>query len=225
MTDIPNPPHKTTFGHIALHYGRPEDGPVTAKLFKLMGFTIREQIQYADGTYFYHFLADPNATNNGDGIIYLSALKEVPRALYQAIRDTFKADTKEERKEVSDYRDAARINPEFGFHVGFLKSSLEELEALVLRIRSAIEDDPDLRGRVEIILNRAKPGTAEIDARMDASPVFKDVTRYTFGRNGVQVFFKTNLLAGPPLGDAVVIEFDYVFPGYPTNMLTKSFDD
>lgn len=214
----------TTFGHVALHYGKPEDGPITARLFKLLGFETREEIAYPDGTVFYHFLVDPGATNNGDGILYLAPLKEVPRALYQAIRTTFGADTPDEDKVVSDYRDAARLNPEFGFHVGFLKSSLEELEAIVLRVQQALATDPELQGRAEIILNRARPGTPEIDSRMDASPVFRDVTRHTFGRNGVQVFIKTNLLAGPPLGDAVVIEFDYVFPGYASNMLTKSFD-
>ncbi|MGN7868950.1 hypothetical protein [Paracoccus sp. 22332] len=221
MTDTPN---TTTFGHVALHYGKPEDGPLTAKLFKLMGFVTREEIAYPDGTVFYHFLVDPHATNKGDGILYLAPLKDVPRALYEAIRSTFRADQPDEDKVVSDYRAAARENPEFGFHVGFLKSSLEELEEIVQRVQHAVETDPDFKGRVEVILNRAKPGTPEIDARMDASPVFRDVTRHTFGRNGVQAFVKTNLLAGPPLGDAVVIEFDYVFPEYETNMLTKSFD-
>jgi hypothetical protein len=217
---IPHP--STTFGHVALHYGRPEDGPVTARLFKLMGFVTREELDYPGGVKFYHFLVDPNATNNGDGILFLGPLREAPRALYQTIRDTLKADQPDESKVVSDYRAAAGANPEFGFHVGFLKTSLEELEAIVLRIQEAVETDPDFKGRVEVILNRAKPGTPEVDARMDASPVFRDVTRYTFGRNGVQAFIKTNLLAGPPLGDAVVIEFDYVFPGYEHNMLTRT---
>ncbi len=216
--------HTTTFGHVALHYGRPEDGPLTAKLFKLLGFVTREEIAYPDGTVFYHFLVDPNASNNGDGIIYLAPLKDVPRALYHAIRERLGAGTDHEDKVVTDYRKASTENPEFGFHVGFLKSSLEELEDIVLRVRAALEDDPALRDRVEIVLNRAKPGDPAIDARMDASPIYGDVTRYTFGRNGVQAFIKTDLLAGPPLGDAVVIEFDYVFAEYDSNILTKSFD-
>lgn len=214
----------TTFGHLALHYGKPEDGPLTAKLFGLMGFEIREEIAYADGTSFYHFLIDPNATNNGDGIVFLAPLRTVPRALYDAIRQTLRAGQADEAAVVTDYRAAATANPEFGFHVGFLKSSLEELEQIVLRVQEAIANDPDFRGRVEVILNRAKPGTAAVDARMDASPVFANVTRHTFGRHGVQAFIKTDLLAGPPLGDAVVIEFDYVFPEYEHNMLTRTQD-
>jgi hypothetical protein len=214
----------TTFGHVALHYAKPGDGPILARLFQMMGFVIREEIKYDDGTIFYHFLVDPGATNRGDGIIFLGPLREVPRALYNSIRTALGAGTDKEDKVVTDYRAAASANPEFGFHVGFLKSSLEELEDIIIRIQKAIDTDPDLKGRAEIILNRAKPGTPEVDARMDASPIFKDVTRYTFGRNGVQAFVKTDLLAGPPLGDAVVIEFDYVFPDYEHNMLTRTQD-
>lgn len=212
----------TTFGHVALHYGKPEDGPPTARLFELLGFELRERIDYPDGTSFYHFLVDPGATNNGDGIIFLAPLRQVPRALYNGIREALKVDTADESQSVKDYRAAAAENPEFGFHVGFLKTSLEELEQIMLRIQDAAENDPELKGRIEVVLNRAKPGTPEIDARMDASPLFRDVTRHTFGRNGVQAFVRTNLLAGPPLGDAVVIELDYVFPNYPDNMLTRT---
>jgi hypothetical protein len=75
---------------------------------------------------------------------------------------------------------------------------------------------------VEFIFNRAKPGDAEIDARMDASPLFADAVRHTYGRNGVQAFVRTDLLIGGPLGDGVVLEFDYVFPGRPENMLTRT---
>lgn len=212
----------TTFGHVALHYGKPEDGPLTARLFEMLGFELREKIDYPDGTSFYHFLVDPKATNNGDGIIFLAPLRQVPRALYNGIREALGVDTPSESKAVKDYRAAAAENPEFGFHVGFLKTSLEELEEIMLRIQAAAENDPELKGRIEVVLNRAKPGTPEVDARMDASPLYRDITRYTFGRNGVQAFVRTNLLAGPPLGDAVVIELDYVFPDYPENMLTRT---
>ena len=77
--------------------------------------------------------------------------------------------------------------------------SLEELEQIVLRVQRLAESDPELKGRIKVTLNRARPGTPEVDARMDASPVFAGVTRHTYGPNGVQVFVETDLLAGGPL--------------------------
>jgi hypothetical protein len=103
--------------------------------------------------------------------------------------------------------------------------TLEQLEAMVQRIQKLAAEDPELKDRVKLTLNRAKPGTPEVDARMDASPVFGDVTRYTYGRNGVQVFVETDLIAGGPLGDNWVFEFDYVFPGYRDNILNAPTDE
>ena len=61
-----------------------------------------------------------------------------------------------------------------------------------------------------------------IDARLDASPLYAGVTRTTYDRNGVQAFIRTDLLCSGPLGEDCVIEFDFVFPGYSENMLTKT---
>ena len=61
---------------------------------------------------------------------------------------------------------------------------------------------------------------AEVDARLDASPVFGSVTRYAYGRNGVQVFVETDLLKAGQLGDAMVLEFDYIFPGHTDHILS-----
>ncbi|QFQ86035.1 hypothetical protein F8A10_00550 [Paracoccus kondratievae] len=135
MTDTSN---TTTVGHVALHYGKPEDGPLTAKLFKLMGFVTREETAYPDGTVFHYFLVDPHAINAGDGILFLVPRKNVPRALYDAIRKTFRANQQDEDEVVNDSRAAARENPELGVHVGFLKSSLEELEGIVQRVQHVV---------------------------------------------------------------------------------------
>ena len=81
------------------------------------------------------------------------------------------------------------------------------------------DEDPELKGRIKVTLNRARPGTPEVDARMDASPVFGKVSRHTYGPNGVQVFVETDLICGGPLGDNWAFEFDYVFPGYKDNIL------
>lgn len=215
-------PPRATLGHVALHYGAPEDGPAAAALLKLLGFVLREEIPLPDGSFFYHFLVDADATNNGDGILYLSPLRRSHRWLYESIREALAVGAANEHPAVAKVRASEQSDPEAGFHVGFLLQSLEDLEARFSAAQAAADAMPQLRGRLEFVFNRAKPGDPEIDARMDASPLFSGATRHTYGRNGVQAFVRTDLIVGGPLCDGVVLEFDYVFPGRPENMLTKT---
>ena len=60
----------------------------------------------------------------------------------------------------------------------------------------------------------------EIDARLDVSPIYKDVIRFTYGRNGVQAFVQTDLIVSGPLLEGIVLEFDYVWPGYASHILS-----
>ncbi len=211
-----------TLGHVAIHYGQPEHGPLAARLLKLLGFTIREEIALPDGTAFYHFLVDGAATNNGDGIIYLSPLRRAHRWLYDAIHEALAIGTADEHPAVAKVRKSEQQDPEAGFHIGFLMPTLERIEEAFARVRAEAEADPEFGRHVEIVLNRAKPGEPDIDARLDASPLYGDVTRLAYGRHGVQAFVRTDLLCSGPLGEETVIEFDYVFPGYPDNILTKT---
>ncbi len=59
-----------------------------------------------------------------------------------------------------------------------------------------------------------------MDARLDASPVYGDVTRYAYGRNGVQAFIETDILKAGQLGDSMVVELDFVFPGKDQHVLS-----
>jgi hypothetical protein len=211
-----------TLGHAALHYPRAEDGPLAARLLQHLGFAVREEIPLPDGSRFYHFLVDPDATNNGDGILYLSPLRRSHAWLYDAIREALHIGGGDEHPAVAKVRASEQSDPEAGFHIGFLLQSLEILEARILAAQDWVARTPELAGRVQFVFNRAKPGDAEIDARMDASPLFAEAVRHTYGRNGVQAFVRTDLLIGGPLGDGVVLEFDYVFPGRSENMLTKT---
>ena len=211
-----------TLGHVAMHYREPKHGPMAARLFDLLGFTRREEIALPDGTVFYHLLVDGAATNNGDGIIYLSPLRRAHRWLYDVIRERLAVGGPDEHPAVAKVRKSEQIDPETGFHVGFLIPTLERLEEAFLRVRNAASADPDFGRHIEIVLNRAKPGDAIMDARLDASPLYAGVSRTTYGRNGVQAFVRTDLLCSGPLGEDCVIEFDFVFPGYSENMLTKT---
>ncbi len=211
-----------TLGHVAIHYREPEHGPLAARLFDLLGFSRREEIALPDGTTFYHFLVDGDATNKGDGIIYLSPLRRAHKWLYETIHVALGIGTADEHPAVAKVRKSEQQDPEAGFHVGFLMPTLERVEEAFARVRAAAEADPAFGRHIEIVLNRAKPGEAAIDARLDQSPIYAGITRTTYGRHGVQAFIRTDLLCSGPLGEDCVIEFDYIFPGYPENMLTKT---
>lgn len=208
-----------SMGHIALHYGAAEDGPVAAKLMRLLGFRETQVIPLANGN-FYRFVVDERHDARGDGIVYLSALPAPQAALVAAIHDALKVGTPDEHDAVKAMRAMMTNDFEASFHVGFLLSSLEELEAMMLGLRDAVADDPELAGRVTIGMNRARPGDPGIDARLDASPLFADVTRHAYGSAGVQVFVETDLLRAGQLGDSMVLEFDYVFAGHDSHILS-----
>ena len=206
----------SNYGHLALHYPTPEDGPKAARLLEALGFHLSYATEATPTGPFWHFVLDEAAEGGTDRIVYLMSMPAPVRAMYGAIRE--KVGGSDEARAL---RAAQAEDPELGFHAAIVVHSLEELEATVERVRALGERDPELKGRVRVTLNRARPGTPAVDARMDASPVFADVTRYTYGRNGVQVFVETDLLAGGPLGDNWVFEFDYVFPGYAENILNR----
>jgi hypothetical protein len=109
---------------------------------------------------------------------------------------------------------------EASFHFGFLVETLEELEGLVLTLRELAETDPLLKGRIRIGANRARRGDPAVDARLDASPVFGAVEREAYGRAGVQVFVETDLIRAGQLGENMYFEFDYVFPGHDSHVLS-----
>jgi hypothetical protein len=206
-------------GHIALHYENPEDGPLAAKLLNLLGFVETQDLPLPGG-HFYRFVVDPQHEARGDGIIYLSVVPEPQRKLMQAVREALKIGTAAEHPAVGGMRAGLEADPEMSFHVGFLLDSLETLEQAVLDIRQRSETDEDLKGRVRVKLNRARRGDPDVDARLDASPLYSAVDRYAYGRNGVQAFIETDLMTSGPLGENLVIELDYVFPGKTSHILS-----
>lgn len=209
-----------SLGHIALHYAKPEDGPAAARLLSLIGLVETQDLLLPNGTHFYRFVVDGRHYGRGDGIIYLSAVPEAQQKLIDAMRSALGVGTEDEHPSVGGMRDALLSDPEYSFHVGLLADSLEAVEKLVLDLRERADSDPDLKGRLNITLNRPMPGDAEVDARLDASPVFGGVTRHAYGRNGIQVFIETDLLVSGTLGESTVIEIDYVFPGSVNHVLS-----
>jgi hypothetical protein len=209
-----------TMGHFALHYAKPNEGPLAARLLSLLGFINTQSLPLPNGTLFYRFVVDQKNVSGGDGIVYLSAVPPAQQAVIDAMRAALRVGSSEEHPAVGGLRAAQEADPEYGFHVGILLESLESLEETVLNLRKLAEVDPELKGRLKVVLNRSLPGTPEVDARLDASPLYGSVTRYAYGRNGVQAFITTDILSSGPLGEDLVVELDYIFPGYDRHVLS-----
>ena len=219
-TQVAQTPSSCTMGHVALHYNKPEEGPLAARLMKLIGFVETQDLILPNGAHFYRFVVDPKHEARGDGIFFLAPVPEAQRNLVKAIHESLKIGSPDEHPAVGEMRAAIESDPEYSFHVGFLLDSLDTLEQIVLNVRELGETDPELKGRVKVTLNRSLPGTPEVDKRLDESPLYGDVKRYAYGRNGVQAFIETDLLSSGTLGESMVIELDYVFPGYKSHVLS-----
>jgi hypothetical protein len=206
-------------GHLAVHYYEPKDAEVAAQLMRAIGLQETQMLPLPQGN-FYRYVVGPNHFARGDGIVYMSALPEPQRKLIEAINDKLAVDTPKEDPAVKGFRDMMQADPEASFHFGFLINSLEELEAIILDLRDKAANDAEFKGRINIVLNRAMSGDAEVDARLDASPIYADVTRYAYGRGGVQAFIETDILRAGQLGDKMVIELDYVFPDRESHVLS-----
>lgn len=211
-----------SMGHIALHYGEPENGPKAAKLLSLLGFVETQSFPIPQGGLFYRFVVDPKHQARGDGIVFLSSTPPAQRNLYAAIKSALKVGTPDEHPAVAEMRAGCDADPEFTFHVGVLMESLEDLEAVITNLQKLEKTDPDLKGRLTFTFNRALAGDGAVDARLDASPVYGDVKRYAYGRGGVQAFVETDLLSSGPLGQSLVIELDYVFPDRDLHILSTT---
>lgn len=211
---------KRSFGHVALNYRNPDDGPLARRFVELLGFTAVQDFPLPQGGRFYQMLLDAQSPTRADGILYMAPLPEADRNLYAAIRDRLGLGSPQENAVVAPFRAAQASDPEYGFHVGFLVDSLEWIEEVMATFAGLAETDPEFRGRINLLCNRSRLGTPEVDARLDASPIFGKTPRYTYGRNAVQAFIETDIFSAGPLGDKLVFELDYVFPGYPDNMFT-----
>jgi len=212
-----------TLGHLALHYRTPDDAPRAAKLLELLGMNRLQEIPFGGGMVFYQFTVAEDHSGRGIGTLYLSLVPQPLAELTQVIRGLLKIGTPEEHPAVAAAREVQNADPEANFHVGLMVNSLEEIERLMLLLGEANESDPDLKGRLKLVTNKARAGgDAGIEARMQGSPVFSRTERSTYGLYGCQAFIETDLLVGGPLGENMVIELDYVFPGHPDHLFVKT---
>jgi len=209
-----------TMGHVALHYGRKEEGALAARLLSVIGYVETQAMPLPDGSTFYRFVVDTHHHARGDGIVFLSLLPPAQSAVVRAAREALGFGTDHEHPAIGELRAAIDADPEYTFHLGVLLDRLEELERVVAELQELNACDPEFKGRLKITMNRARRGDAEVDARLDDSPVFGSVERYCYGRNGVQAFIETDIIVSGPLADSMVLELDYVFPGKSNHILS-----
>jgi len=209
-----------SLGHVALHYRRPDEGPLAARLLSMLGFVETQDLPLPNGTHFYRFVVDQRHHARGDGIIYLSAVPEAQQKLVDAIRDALRIGKEDEHPAVAEMRRHLDRDPEYSFHLGTLVESLEELEGRFQALEDANRSDPELKGRLKITYNRGLKSDDDVEARLDASPIYGKVDRYAYGRNGVQAFLETDILSSGTLGESTILEFDYVFPNRTSHVLS-----
>jgi hypothetical protein len=209
-----------SLGHVALHYTRPDEGPLAARLLSMLGFVETQDLPLPNGTHFYRFVVDQRHRARGDGIIYLSAVPEAQQKLVDAIRDALRIGKEDEHPAVAEMRRHLDRDPEYSFHLGTLVESLEELEDRFQALEDANRSDPELKGRLKITYNRGLKSDDDVEARLDASPIYGKVDRYAYGRNGVQAFLETDILSSGTLGESTILEFDYVFPNRASHVLS-----
>lgn len=209
-----------SMGHMALHYKRPEEGPLAARLLEMLGYELTQDLQLPSGAHFYRFVVDARHQPRGDGIVYLSLIPDAQRDLMQVIHEALNIGSDHEHPAVLAMRQKIDEDPEYSFHYGTLLEDLEDLEAMFLRLEDANRHDPELRGRLKLVYNRSQPGNPQVDARLDASPIYASVTRQAYGKNGVQAFLETDIFSSGLLGETMIFEFDYVFPGYANHVLS-----
>jgi len=209
-----------SLGHVALHYRRPDEGPLAARLLSMLGFVETQDLPLPNGTHFYRFVVDQRHHARGDGIIYLSAVPEAQQKLVDAIRDALRIGKEDEHPAVAEMRRHLDRDPEYSFHLDTLVESLEELEGRFQALEDANRSDPELKGRLKITYNRGLKSDDDVEARLDASPIYGKVDRYAYGRNGVQAFLETDILSSGTLGESTILEFDYVFPNRTSHVLS-----
>jgi hypothetical protein len=140
--------------------------------------------------------------------------------LVDAIRDALRIGKEDEHPAVAEMRRHLDRDPEYSFHLGTLVESLEELEDRFQALEDANRSDPELKGRLKITYNRGLKSDDDVEARLDASPIYGKVDRYAYGRNGVQAFLETDILSSGTLGESTILEFDYVFPNRASHVLS-----
>ena len=210
-TTVDVPSVHATIGHVAMHY-RPGDEAPARRLFELLGCTLVDNGPDPGNDGFCSIVVSGDDWNYVDDMLYLSKASAQQVALDDAVADALGAGGDDQHPALTAWEDLRGEWPETATHVGIRFRSLDDVERAVAAVQSAGAPGGELEGRVSVSWFRARKGKLpEIDARMEASPVFGDDDRSAFSDFGVQCFVRTNLFAAGLLTFGQLIELDYYF--------------
>jgi hypothetical protein len=200
-----------TIGHVAMHY-RPGDEAGARRLFELLGCTLVDNGPNPGHDGFCSIVVAGDDWNYVDDMLYLAKASAPQLALDDAVADALGAGGDDQHPALTAWEDLRGEWPESATHVGLRFRSLDDVERAVEAVQAAGAPGGELEGRVSVSWFRARKGKRpEIDARMDASPVFGDDDRSAFSDYGVQCFVRTDLFAAGLLTFGQLIELDYYF--------------
>lgn len=204
-----------SLGHLAVHY-RPGEGPLAARFFELIGARVKSFGPFPTGDYFYLIALNSAAPDQAEDIVFLSAMTPQQHELEEELKAHLGVGTAHPHPKLQAFLTEKAREPEFFLHFGFHFSSLEDLEAAVIRFNEAIARDANFGARFQgfqVLKARGETDDADIPTRMSISPVFSKTERYAFGRNIAQVHIRTDLFAAGLSFLGAVVELDYTFTG------------
>jgi len=205
-------PVSKSLGHIALHT-RPGKGALAAHLFELMGCPMK-QYPVGGGEHFYIISLNDQDADAPDNVVFLSPVTPEQHALEEEIVRYLGLGTDRVNPAAQAFLTMKNNKPEFYLHFGVHFRSLEQLEDVIQLIEREMASNAEFGNHIQGIQKlRAKQGNAQIDARMESSPVFRETQLQCFGPNLVQGHIQTDLFSTGFGFVGSVLELDYVFTG------------
>lgn len=144
--------------HVELLHA-PGERALAARVFELLGCTVSDS-----GRHWFSAFVDSNLTDYANNVLYASEAPADQLAIEATMFDCVDAWT-------TMLRSDPQKSPHFGLRVG----TVEEHRAIIDRVRNAAVDDPELRGRIDVIGVFPHDASDAIATNMDQAFVWTDV--------------------------------------------------
>jgi hypothetical protein len=167
---------------------RPGERELAKRLFELLGCRPVDR-----GGTFLSSLVDPSGNDFSNNVVYASEVTAEQWQLECALADAL-AGGDEVGTTARAYLERLAREPQRSFHFGMRLPTLEALDAAIARIRDASDNDPDLKGRVQV------------------SGVFHPGDPGAYTETMVQAFVRTDVVAAGLLAFGQHIELQWHLP-------------
>jgi hypothetical protein len=160
--------------HVELLHA-PGERALAARVFELLGCTVSDS-----GRHWFTAFIDTNLRDYANNSFYASEAPTEQLAIEAAMADS-----------VDEWVDMIRTAPQKSPHFGLRVGTVKEYRFIVDNIRDASQNDPELRGRIEVLGEFPHDAADAIATNMD------------------QAFVWTNVIASGPLRFGQVIEVQW----------------